>query len=75
MNMPGYLQAPERLIQPRVDVEMEQFHQFGENVCGVFFKWLKDRKAAQARVHPLCPHPNLPVHGGQRGNGRRKGRH
>ena len=38
--------GPERA---RVDVEMEQFHQFGET-CGVFFKWLKDRKAAQCQL-------------------------
>ena len=39
--------GPERA---RVDVEMEQFHHFGENVCGVYFKWLKDRKAAQCQL-------------------------
>ena len=34
----------------RVDSEMVQFHQFGEGVCGVFFKVLKDRKAAQCQL-------------------------
>ena len=39
--------GPERLS---VDAEMEKFHYFGENTCGVFFKWLKDRKAAQCQM-------------------------
>jgi len=39
--------GPERLS---IDAEMENFHYFGENTCGVFFKWLKDRKAAQCQL-------------------------
>ena len=38
------------MIQLNHPFEMENFHRFGEDTCGVFFKVLKDRKAAQCQL-------------------------
>ena len=36
--------------QEEVDYEMEQFHEWAFDVCGVIFKYLKDRVAAQRQL-------------------------
>ena len=33
-----------------VDIEMERFHEWAGRVCGVFFKWIKDRMAARVQL-------------------------
>ncbi len=36
--------------QVMVDSEMEQFHEWAGRICGVFFKWIKDRLASRVQL-------------------------